>query len=167
MAGRVDRETHPLLADQDLEEELAQFAQLPEAMEVIKDYQRTGLSLKGHPVMFHRARLIDMGVQSCSKLSNLQHATSVQLAGIVVMRQRPGTAKGITFVTLEDETGQANLIVHTDTWKAHYEVCRCSPAWVIRGHVQREGAVIHVIVKSVDDFSDILMGHRTRSRDFH
>lgn len=167
LAGAVDHRKHPLLADQDLEEDLASLQPIPEPMQVIQDYQRTGLSLKGHPVEFHRARLNTMAVQPCAELACLAHKTPIKLAGIVVMRQRPGTAKGITFVTLEDESGQANLIIHPATWKEHFQVCRCSPAWVVSGHLQREGKVIHVIVKSVDDFSQILMGHRTRSRDFH
>lgn len=166
MPVAVSHAQQPLLAGQDLIEEAVDLPELPLPMEVIHDYARTGLSLKGHPLTFYRHALSAQGVVCCQELETLSTAKAIQLAGIVIMRQRPGTAKGITFVTLEDETGQANLILHPKTWKQFYDVCRCSPSWLVEGKLQREGKVIHVIVRSVQDFSDVLHGQKTRSRDF-
>ena len=92
--------------------------------EVVADYRSTSLSLKAHPMSFHRENLIELGVTSNGDLHEDNHGKPVIVAGIVLLRQRPGTAKGITFVTLEDETGTANLIVHQQTWEYFRRVAR-------------------------------------------
>jgi error-prone DNA polymerase len=90
----------------------------------------------------------------------------VKVAGLVLLRQRPSTAKGITFVTLEDETGTANLIVHQRTWERFYDVARRSPAWLATGRLECKESVIHVIVSRIEDLSARLGELRTASRDF-
>ena len=90
----------------------------------------------------------------------------VTVAGIVLVRQRPATASGITFVTLEDETGTANLIVRLETWKRHYNVARCSTAWLATGILERKETVVHVLVHAIDDLSAALGGWKPESRDF-
>jgi error-prone DNA polymerase len=94
----------------------------------------------------------------------------------VLLRQRPGTAKGITFVTLEDETGMVNLVVHQRTWDRFYRVARRAPAWIAHGHVQptREetaaghhaAAVIHVVVRRLEALTEELGKLEIKSRDF-
>jgi error-prone DNA polymerase len=89
------------------------------------------------------------------------------VAGIVLVRQRPGTAKGITFVTLEDETGTINLIIRQDIWQKFYRVARTAAAFLAYGRLQREQEVIHVLVSKLEDLSDLLAGLGSQSRDFH
>ncbi len=82
--------------------------------EVFADYRIAGLSLKAHPVSFFRRELDQLGVIPAAQLKALQDGRFVRVAGLVLVRQRPGTAKGITFVTIEDETKEANLIIRMD-----------------------------------------------------
>jgi error-prone DNA polymerase len=90
----------------------------------------------------------------------------VRVAGLVLLRQRPSTARGITFVTLEDETGAANLIVHPRTWEEYYPIARRSPAWLATGRLECKDSVIHVIVSRIEDLSSRLGALRLESRDF-
>jgi error-prone DNA polymerase len=83
------------------------------------------------------------------------------------MRQRPGTSKGITFVTLEDETGIVNLIVRPHIWERHRKEARGASALLAAGKLEMKHEVIHVVVTKLTDISNILNGHRTKSRDFH
>ncbi len=134
--------------------------------EVFADYQTSGLSLRAHPLSFYREQLDQLNAVSAARLTHLQHRRRVCVAGLVILRQRPSTAKGITFVTLEDETGTVNLVVHQATWQRFYPIARRSPAWLAFGHVERKGEVIHVIVQRLEDLSTQLRGLGTRSRDF-
>jgi error-prone DNA polymerase len=134
--------------------------------QVIADYQAVGLSLKGHPVAFYRAQLDRLGATPAERLATLPHDRRVTVAGIVLMRQRPSTAKGVTFCTLEDETGTINLVFWQRTWERFYTVARRSPAWVARGVLEQKGGVVHVIVTGLEDFSATLAALGTRSRDF-
>jgi error-prone DNA polymerase len=139
---------------------------LAPAEQVVADYRATGLSLKGHPIEFHRAELDGLGVTPAARLIDLLHGHRVAVAGIVLSRQRPSTAKNITFVTLEDETGTVNLIIRLETWERYHAVARRSQAWVARGIVERKDDVIHVFVHRLDDLSATLGGVPTKSRDF-
>jgi error-prone DNA polymerase len=134
--------------------------------QVLADYQTTGFSLKGHPMEFCRRELESIGVAPADRLRSLPTDHRVMVAGIVLVRQRPSTAKGITFVTLEDETGTSNLVVHQSTWEKYYTVARRSTAWIARGVLERKDAVIHVIVRQIEDLSTRLSTLATRSRDF-
>jgi error-prone DNA polymerase len=134
--------------------------------QVFADYRATGLSLKGHPIGFCRGDLDRLRVTAAAQLAGLPHGRHVAVAGIVLVRQRPSTAKGITFVTLEDETGVANLVVHQKTWERFYTVARRSPAWIARGVLESKFGVIHVVVRRLDDLSAAVGGVATKSRDF-
>ena len=92
--------------------------------EVVADYRTAGLSLRAHPISFYREQLERLGVTPARRLVELANDAPVSVAGLVLLRQRPGTAKGITFVTLEDETGTVNLVVHQHTWDRYYRVAR-------------------------------------------
>jgi error-prone DNA polymerase len=134
--------------------------------EVFADYQTSGLSLRAHPISFYREQLNQLNVVPSAHLTYLQHRRRVCVAGLVILRQRPSTAKGITFVTLEDETGTANLVVHQGTWERFYRIARRSPAWLAHGHVERKGEIIHVVVQRLEDLSARLAELGVRSRDF-
>ena len=88
------------------------------------------------------------------------------MAGLVLLRQRPGTASGITFCTLEDETGLVNLIVHPGTWERFHKAARTARLMLARGKLQRQDEVTHVIVDKIEDLSDWIVATFPRSRDF-
>jgi error-prone DNA polymerase len=136
------------------------------AEEVVADYRAAGLSLKAHPMQFHRAWLTQRNVLPCRRLATHPANRHVRVAGIVLVRQRPSTAKGITFVTLEDETGVANLIVRQDVWQRYYRAARTAAAMIAHGRLQRQGGVIHVLVTKLEDLSEQLRGLDSQSRDF-
>ena len=104
--------------------------------QVVADYQSTGMSLKAHPLSFYRPQLDALKVATSRQLEKLRNGRMTRVAGLVLLRQRPSTAKGITFVTLEDETGTANLVVHQAIWERYYAVARRSPAWLAFGRVE-------------------------------
>jgi error-prone DNA polymerase len=138
--------------------------------EVFRDYETTGLSLKAHPISFYRVRLDQLGVTPAGQLPTIRNNQLVRVAGLVLLRQRPSTAKGITFVTLEDETGTANLVVRQPVWQRYYAVARRSPAWVAHGKLECEQSVIHVVVNRIEDFARATgnPSHQlqTKARDF-
>jgi error-prone DNA polymerase len=102
-----------------------------------------------------------------AELVNIASGRVVRVAGLVLVRQRPGTAKGITFVTIEDETGAANLIIRPDVWQKFYRPARTASALVAHGRLQNERDVIHVLVTKLEDLSELIRGMRSQSRDFH
>jgi error-prone DNA polymerase len=132
------------------------------------DYQRVGLSIHDHPMRYLRVRLGRRGVRLASDLLELGDGTPVSVAGLVIGRQRPGTASGITFITLEDETGMVNLVVRRDTFAANYGVARHAKLLLAEGRLEREGEVIHVLVHGLERLS-LPSGEElpVRSRDFH
>jgi error-prone DNA polymerase len=135
--------------------------------EVFADYRTLGLSLKAHPVSFFRQQLDQLQVVPAAKLASLKDGRFVRVAGLVLVRQRPGTAKGITFVTIEDETGTANLIIRMDVWEKFYTVARTASAFIAGGRLQNQQGVIHVLVSRLENMNDRVNGLRARSRDFH
>jgi error-prone DNA polymerase len=139
---------------------------LPPHEEVYADYKTLGLSLRAHPISFCREELDRLGVTPAARLAEVPHNQSVCVAGLVLLRQRPGTAKGITFVTLEDETGAMNLIVHQQTWDRFYTIARRAGAWLARGRLECKDSVRHVIVSQLEDLSRSLGDLHTKSRDF-
>jgi error-prone DNA polymerase len=134
--------------------------------EVVADYQATGLSLREHPMKFLRPLLEKLRVAKAADLAVLPVDRRVKVAGLTLMRQRPGTASGITFVTLEDETGFANLIVRPEVWERYHQAARTATALLAHGRLQRQDKVIHVLVTRLDDLSDKLAKLENRSRDF-
>ena len=144
----------------------AELPALSPQEDVYADYLTAGLSLKAHPISFHRELLGQMNVVPAEKLRYLPNGRRVCVAGLVLLRQRPSTAKGITFVTLEDETGTTNLLVHQSTWERYYRVAKRSAAWLAHGHVECKDTVIHVIVQRLEDLSSVLGNVSIRSRDF-
>ena len=140
--------------------------------EVVQDYTYTGLTLRRHPLSFLRDELRGRGLLPCATLYQVKDGTNIAIAGLVLMRQRPGTAKGVVFVTLEDETGIANLVLWPKLLERQRRAALASRLLVVRGHVQREGEVVHLIARSLEDLSEALVriGEnqpiQVKSRDF-
>jgi error-prone DNA polymerase len=152
-----DKDDLPLLRDlafAPLEPD-AHLPPMPLGEEVVEDYRALSLSLKGHPVAFLRARLDAKGVLPCAALARFRPgaARRVTIAGLVLLRQRPGTAKGVVFMTVEDETGQANVVV----WPKVFEKQRAEVIGAryvaVTGRVQSESGVVHVIAQRIEDLS--------------
>jgi error-prone DNA polymerase len=156
----------PLLASL-ADEAVPPLPRLSPAQEVIHDYHAQGLSLRGHPVGPMRRSLETQRVVQAEALERLKAGRRYRVAGLVLVRQRPSTAKGITFMTIEDETGSANLIVRPQVWDRFHQVARQARAIIATGLLQRQDGVIHLIVDRLEDLTKQLpdLGHV--SRDFH
>jgi error-prone DNA polymerase len=137
------------------------------AEEVLADYRTTGMSIRAHPLQFLRTELDRLGVVPAAELKNWPANKPVRVAGIVLVRQRPGTAKGITFVTLEDETGTANLIIRPNIWQRYRGVAVGATLLLAQGPLQRQDEIIHVLTARLEDLSAHLRGLESQSRDFH
>ncbi len=142
--------------------------------EVYADYNTTGLSLKAHPISFVRNELQAKRCVCASDLPTLRDGRHVRVGGLVILRQRPGTAKGVTFVTLEDETGSMNLVLFEAVWNRFFPVARTSNAWLVDGKLENKKGVIHVIAGRIIDLAGEVEGLRptssaglgVKSRDF-
>ena len=141
-----------------------------DADHTLHDYASTGLTLRNHPVSFIRARLHAAGVVPAGDLRDPKRypgGKPVRVAGIVLVRQRPETASGVVFITLEDETGIANLVVWSDTYERYRRVIRLSAALLVEGRVEREGDVVHVHAKRFKSLDPAMPSLESVSRDFH
>jgi error-prone DNA polymerase len=153
-----------------LQSAFPQLPAMPLYEQVVADYRTAGLSLRAHPISFYRHELDRLGITPARRLVELANDAPVHVAGIVLLRQRPGTAKGITFVTLEDETGTVNLVVHQHTWDRYYRIARRAPAWIAHGHIQTApqsaAPIIHVVVERLEALADQLRQLDIKPRDF-
>ncbi|MCW5720003.1 MAG: error-prone DNA polymerase [Devosia sp.] len=138
-------------------EELAGLPPMQAGEEVIHDYATLSLSLKGHPVQFLRPMLQARGTTRASNLVHIGSDLRIEVAGLVLVRQRPGTASGVIFMTLEDETGVANIVVWPKVFKAWRKTVLASRMLAVRGKVQSERGVIHVIAESMEDLTPHLL----------
>jgi error-prone DNA polymerase len=127
-----------------------------EGQEVVEDYRATSLSLRAHPLAFLRDELSARKIQPCSATRTMKDGRWINLAGLVLVRQKPGSAKGVMFITIEDETDIANLVVWTSIFEKHRRIVLGASMLGLRGKVQREGEVVHVIVDRLDDLSPLL-----------
>ncbi len=137
---------------------------LPE--QVSADYHALGLSLKAHPIELVRGDLDQLGIFSAARVQKCDDKEAVRVAGLVLVRQRPPTAKGTVFMTLEDETGLINLIIWERTWERFRKVARQAVALVIEGKVQRADRVINICPTRIVDLSTALRDIKSQSRDF-
>jgi error-prone DNA polymerase len=136
------------------------------AQEIMEDYHAQGLSLRGHPFDALRSSLTARRVVTAAELRTLEVDRSYRVAGLVLSRQRPSTAKGVTFMTLEDETGTINLIVWRHVWERCDRVARQAQAVIATGVLQRQEGVVHLIVKRLEDMTAAIAGLGQPSRDF-
>ena len=138
-----------------------------EAQGIVADIASVGLTLGRHPVALLREQLKSEGLQCMADLAQMAHGQWARTAGLVLVRERPGSASGVTFVTLEDETGQVNLVV----WKSIAERCRRalveSALLEVQGTLQREGEVLHLVARRLIDRTALTGRLNVTSRDFH
>ena len=123
---------------------------------IVSDYAFLELSLKAHPMALLRQNFTREGVVRAVELGTIEPGSLVTVAGLVLVRQRPGSASGVVFVTLEDETGIANLVVWPDTFEHFRADLMCATLMACRGRLQREGLVIHVVAEQLADLSKCL-----------
>ncbi|HEY0647575.1 error-prone DNA polymerase [Phenylobacterium sp.] len=173
----------PLLLRQNLKEAQVPLPFMTASQGVAEDYRTTSLSLKAHPVDFFREDLARQGVVPCSVLKTARDRRRLSVGGLVLVRQRPGTAKGVVFMTLEDETGIANIVVWRDAFEANRRLVMTSSFLIVHGQVQSVDGVVHVVAERFSDLSRRLAelredqgeiaahsrvtGGLIRSRDFH
>ena len=137
-----------------------------EGQDVVADYQSLGLTLGRHPMSLIRHHLDRLHYVSASCLKGLTTGKRISIAGLVITKQRPGTASGVTFITLEDETGCSNLIVWKKVADEQRDVLLNARLMGVQGELQKEGKVIHVIVSRLVDHSELLGELAVKSRNF-
>lgn len=137
-----------------------------EGQTIVADYQATGLTLERHPMCLLRRHLDRYRYVSAGQLPGMTTGGKINVAGLVITKQRPGTASGVTFVTLEDETGQINLVVWKQVAEDYRAALLNARLLGVSGELQIEGKVIHVIARQLFDHTDMLGELSIRSRDF-
>lgn len=165
----VSTQDHPLSLniEQQVHADNEKNISLPEMTlgeHVIQDYASMALSLKAHPVSFVRDDLNSLRVLSAAQLTTAQDGDLVKVAGLILVRQRPGTASGICFITLEDETGTMNLVVFQKLFDEYRKEIIQSKLLLVEGKLQKEGEVIHVIVKRCFNASGMLLRMTTHEK---
>ena len=154
-AGADDAQPSPLLAAP------------TEGEGIVADYASMGLTLGRHPLALLRGPLHDAGLSGAGEVVRLEHGSWVRTAGIVLARQRPPSANGVMFLTLEDETGQVNVIVWERVGERYRRALVDSRLLEVHGRLQRQEGVAHLVARRLIDRSTLLGGLLTRSRDFH
>jgi error-prone DNA polymerase len=134
---------------------------------VAADYTTTGLCTHGHPMEHLRAALRAQGVLSAEELRRVPSGRRVKVAGVVICRQRPGTAKGVCFITLEDETGFSNFVVYADLFQRYRKTIVRSPVLLIEGIAQNEQDVVNVQVRQITAIAPQAGAEVIESHDFH
>ncbi|WP_306224647.1 error-prone DNA polymerase [Bosea beijingensis] len=134
--------------------------------DVVEDYRNVGLSLRDHPISFLRQDLSRKGIVSCQAAMDARDGRWLEAAGIVLVRQRPGSAKGVMFITLEDESGIANLVVWPKVFERFRRTILSAGMIAVRGRIQREGEVVHLVAQRLTDLSADLAGVGKRGQPF-
>jgi error-prone DNA polymerase len=138
-----------------------------EGEDIAADYAHVGISLGRHPLALLRARLDAAGVITARSVAEMTPGARVRAAGLVITRQRPSSASGVTFVTLEDETGYLNLVVWEKLAERDRKILLGAALLGVAGAVQKQDGVLHVIAERLFDHSELLGRLVTYSRDFH
>jgi len=154
--------TAPILARQTVKEAQVELPFMALPKEVAEDYRTTSLSLKAHPVSFFRQDLARMQVARCADLKEMGDGRRLSVGGLVLVRQRPGTAKGVVFLTLEDETGIANVVCWKDAFEANRRLVMGASFLVVHGRLQVAGEVVHLVAEGFIDLSARLGEMRDR-----
>jgi error-prone DNA polymerase len=163
-AKQLSRKTHHLNPAAESETRVAALLPaMPLGEQVIEDYRSLSLSLKRHPLAFLRAELAEDGIVTATELATLPVERRVAVAGLVLIRQRPGSAKGVIFITIEDETGVANLIVWPPILERFRRTVLGASLLYCKGRLQREEGVIHVVAEDLRDLTPRLQTLRTRT----
>ncbi len=132
-------------------EEFVKLPEMPLSEHVVNDYQTIKLSLKAHPLEFMRSRLAAEAVTDNNALKTIKNNRGVSVAGVVLVRQRPGSAKGVVFLTLEDEFSVCNVVIWPDVLEAHRAIVMGARLMLIRGRVQKQGGIIHIVAQKIED----------------
>jgi error-prone DNA polymerase len=156
----------PLLPVTRRAEGLPMLKQPTEGQDVVADYNSTGLTLRRHPMALLREQLDSADVLSAAKIRECRDGAVVHTAGLVITRQRPGSANGVIFVTLEDETGHTNLIVWESVATRQRRVLLDSVLLRVSGQVQKQGEVLHVVASQLENWSGMLGELNAKSRNF-
>jgi error-prone DNA polymerase len=157
----------PLLPQPRIAEAEPMLRAATEGEDIAADYNHLGLSLRRHPLALLRALLREKGMWTAQELRSLADGEWVVAAGVVITKQRPGSAKGVTFVTLEDETGHVNVIVWRKLAERQRKILMGARLMGVRGKLQRQGEVLHLVAQHLEDHTNLLGTLVTRSRDFH
>ena len=161
-------EARPLLLEKaPVHEQPVDLPSPTEGENIVADYASVGLTLGRHPLALLRPELQKLHMLSAEEIRHIPHGTMTRAAGIVTCRQRPGTASGVVFITLEDETGFINVVVWGRSAAEQRRVLLGAQLMAVHGHIEREGEVIHLIAGKLIDQSHLLGNLLTRSRDFH
>ena len=139
---------------------------MPEGRQVVEDYRSTGLSLRRHPVSFLRDELRGQGMIPCADLEHARNGRRVAVAGLVLVRQKPGSAKGVMFITLEDETAIANLVVWPSLFEQQRRLVLSAGMMGCQGRVQSESGVVHLVAERLSDLTPMLRGVAQRDAPF-
>jgi error-prone DNA polymerase len=144
--------------DEGSETDPAQLPRMPLAEHVVNDYQTIRLSLKAHPMHFLREHYAQQKFIAADRLRSIRDGRRLSIAGLVLIRQRPGSAKGVVFITLEDETGVANLVIWPDVFGKQRKIVMGARLIAVHGIVQRDpdSDVIHVVAQRLEDHTDML-----------
>ncbi len=159
-------EPTPLFASLDRYEATPMLRRPTEGQDIVADYQGLGLTLGRHPMALFREDLNAFKYLTAEHLKALPTGRRISIAGLVITKQRPGTASGVTFVTLEDETGCSNLIVWKKIADEQRDVLLNAKLMGVQGELQKEGKVIHVVARKLVDHTDLLGELSVRSRNF-
>ena len=161
LVGSTGAETLPLFKTAGLPEHRGEpdptLPLLKRSEDVVHDYRTMSFSLKAHPVSFMRPALDKRRVVRCADLGQYRNGQSIEVAGLVLVRQRPGTASGVVFATLEDETGIANIVIWSKAFDTYRRTILASRMLAVRGKLQIEGLVIHVVAEKFTDMTDELI----------
>jgi error-prone DNA polymerase len=143
-----------------------ELRQMTEGHNVVEDYGHTGLTLRDHPIAFLRADLTKRNIITCEEAMTARDGRWVMTAGLVLVRQKPGSAKGVMFITIEDETGPANIVVWPKLFEKRRRVVLGASLMAINGRIQREGDVVHLVAQQLFDLSSDLSGLADRDMEF-
>ena len=160
-------ERPPVLDGATIDERVPQLMPPSEGDDIVADYTTLGLSLGRHPLALLRPRLARLRIATAAQVRDMPHGRLTRAAGLVIGRQRPDTASGVIFVTLEDETGMVNVVVWRSVSEAQRRELLGAHLLAVHGVVERQGDVVHLVAGRLVDHSHLLGRLLTRSRDFH
>lgn len=162
-AAAAEREQRTIAEQQEPEVHLRQMT---EGHNVIQDYSHTGLTLRQHPLAFLRQDLAARNIVTCDEAMSARDGRWLMTAGLVLVRQKPGSAKGVMFLTVEDETGPANVVVWPSLFERRRRIVLGSSMMAINGRIQREGEVVHLVAQQLFDLTSDLSGLADRDEAF-
>jgi error-prone DNA polymerase len=162
-AAAAEREERSIVEQHEPEVALRQMT---EGHNVVEDYSHIGLTLRDHPISFLRRDLQHRNIITCNEAMTARDGRWACTAGLVLVRQKPGSAKGVMFITIEDETGPANIVVWPKLFEKRRRVVLGATMMAIHGKIQREGEVVHLVAQQLFDLSGDLSGLADRDLDF-